>query len=100
MPNLLNRSNHKEFESNSALQIRIQKERRAEKAGKSSTSQKGAKTSHHCAKISHCAKMLILVFSFALLTPVRHLFFIFPIFPFMYHEYLGYYCLFAYLSTI
>ena len=56
----LNRSKHEEFESNSALQIRIQKERRAEKAEKSSTSRKGAKISHYC------AKMLILVFYFAL----------------------------------
>ena len=87
MPNLLNRSKHKEFESNLALNIRIQKERRAEKAGKLSTSHKGA-------------KMLLHVFSFALLTPVRLLFVIFPIFPFMYHGYWGYYCLFAYLSTI
>ena len=80
MPNLLNQSKHEEFELNSALQIRIQKERRAEKAGKSSTSQKGA-------KISHNAKMLILVFSFALLTPIRLLFVIFPVLPFMYHGY-------------
>ena len=32
MPKLLSRSNHEEFESNSALQIRNQKERRAENA--------------------------------------------------------------------
>ena len=32
MPKLLSRSKHKEFESNSALQIRDQKERRAENA--------------------------------------------------------------------
>ena len=43
MPNLSSRSKHVEFESNSALQIRKQKERRAEKAGKSRISQKGAK---------------------------------------------------------
>ena len=56
MPNLLNRSKHEEFESNSTLQIRNQKERKAEKkAGKSSISQKGAKISHWC-EISHCAK--------------------------------------------
>ena len=34
MPNLLGRSKHEEFESNSALQIRDQKERRAENAKK------------------------------------------------------------------
>ena len=34
MPNLLSQSKHEEFESNSALQIRNQKERRAEEARK------------------------------------------------------------------
>ena len=36
MPNLLNRSKHEEFELNSALHIRNQKERIVEKDGKSS----------------------------------------------------------------
>ena len=34
MPNLLSRSKHEEFESNSALQIRNQKERRAKEIKK------------------------------------------------------------------
>ena len=34
MPKLLSQSKHEEFESNSALQIRDQKERRAENARK------------------------------------------------------------------
>ena len=54
MPNLLNRSKHEEFELNLALQIKIQKERISEKVGKSSTSQKGAKISHHCANFFFC----------------------------------------------
>ena len=78
MSNLLNRSKHEEFESNSALHIGNQKEIRAEKAGKSSSSQKGA-------KISHCAKMLLNFF--ALLTPFDFPFVIlfFLILPFVYY---------------
>ena len=59
MPNLLNQSNHEEFESNSALQIINHKERRsrrrAEKVRRSSISQEGAKFSQHCAKFPSCA---------------------------------------------
>ena len=54
MPNLLNRSKHEEFESNSALQIRNQKERRVEEARK----MKPAKISHLGAKFPfpvHCS---------------------------------------------
>ena len=44
MPKLLSRSKHEEFESNSALQIGDQKERRAE----------NAKKMEHCEIKSHC----------------------------------------------
>ena len=63
MPNMSSQSKHVEFESNSALQIRNHKERRAEKAGKSRASQKGAKFSHSVKMPLH-----ILVFFFASLT--------------------------------
>ena len=48
MPNLLSRSKHEEFELNSALQIRNQKERRAEEARKMKPAKiaQGAKFSH------------------------------------------------------
>ena len=70
MPNLLSRSKHEEFESNSALQIRNQKERRVEKAGKSSSFTKGCEN-FAPVKISHCAKMLLHFLDlFALLIPV------------------------------
>ena len=81
MQNLLNRSKPEEFESNSALQIRNQKERKAEKAGKSSSFVEGCKNftlakfaqcefftrceiPHsmkflHCAKFSHSAKIIL-----------------------------------------
>ena len=74
MPNLSSRSKHVEFESNSTLQIRNQKKRRAEKAEKSSNFAEGCKNFagkiSHGAKFSHCVKMLLhfLVFFFAPLT--------------------------------
>ena len=52
MPNLLNRSKHEEFESNSALQIRNQKERRVEKAGKSSSFVEGCEIFALCENAS------------------------------------------------
>ena len=78
MPRLSSRSKHVEFGSNSALQIRNQKERRAEEAGKSSSeiSQKGVKILHlrnsHSTKFLHSAKMFALLtnfFKFSQITP-------------------------------
>ena len=65
MPNLLNRSKHEEFESNSALQIRNHKERRAEKAENPAVRRRVRKKFRSTvrnfrtgAKFLHCAKML------------------------------------------
>ena len=74
MPNLLNRSKQEEFESNSVLQIRNQKEIREEKAEKRASSQEGVKIWHHCAKISSC------IFPF---DPILTSFAIFPKLPLM-----------------
>ena len=73
MPNLLSRSKHEEFELNSALQIRNQKERRAEEARKMKCRKfwqamnisQGAKFSH-LAKFSQGAKV---VFAFVIFFP-------------------------------
>ena len=80
MPNLLNRFKHEEIESNSAFQIRNQKERRSKRGAEEEQKSRSnfapcAKFSHHCAKFSHhCAK-----FSPALLT-FYHFYSLFPIF--------------------
>ena len=58
MSNLLNRSKHEEFKSNSTLQIRNQKERIAEKAGKSSSLVEGCEI-FALVKFSHCEKFLL-----------------------------------------
>ena len=78
MPRLSSRSKHVEFESNSALQIRNQKERRAEKAGKLSSFAEG------------CENAYAFSFSFffvPLTSRLTSFFLIFPILPFMYYGY-------------
>ena len=74
MPNVLSRSKHEEFELNSALQIRNQKERRAEEARKMNQSRRfwqAANISHlgaklpfpaHCSSFQHCSCFLFLDF--------------------------------------
>ena len=54
MPNLLNRFKHEEFESNSAFQIRNQKERRSKRGAEEEQkkSRKAGAISHPCAKFS------------------------------------------------
>ena len=80
MPNLSSRSKHVEFELNSTLQIRNQKERREKKAGKSRILHKGA-------KFSYCAKMLLDFLPFSPPFDFPFVIFFFPIFPFMYYGY-------------
>ena len=60
MPILLSRSKHEEFESNSALQIINQKERRAEEARKMKHAKKLRRVQKFSqgAKISYPAKLL------------------------------------------
>ena len=76
MLRLSSRSKHVELESNSALQIRNQKERRAEKAGKSSSF---AEECENASAFSCFFCSIDLLFDF--------LFVIFPILFFMYNGY-------------
>ena len=76
MPKLLSQSKHEEFKSNSALQIRDQKERRAENARKLEPQEilQAAKISQpakiasctHCSPAYHCSPLL-LFYAFACL---------------------------------
>ena len=74
MPNLLSRSKHEEFESNSALQIRNQKERRVEEGRKMKQCRRfwqDAKISHLGAKFpfpARCSCFLLLTFSLLFVT--------------------------------
>ena len=83
MPNLLNRSKHEEFEWNSALQIKNQKERRVEKDGKWSSFAEGCENSHRAKMLLH----FLVIFFCSVDLPFDFLFVIFPIFPFMYYGY-------------
>ena len=84
MPNLLNRFKNKKFESNSAFQIRNQKEKGGAKEEQKKSRKAGAishpcaKFAHHCAKFAHqCAKFSLSLFTFC------HFYSLFPILPFM-----------------
>ena len=80
MPILLSRSKHKEFESNSALHIRNQKERRVEEARK----MKPAKKLHRVRNFCNLQKLLPEIFGFCFVDPrLTSLFVIFPILPLM-----------------
>ena len=75
MPKLLSRSKHKEFESNSALQIRDQKERREENTRKLEHLRNWFL--QHCAQLQHCSSCCpFLLFK---LCPVCICFWFFPI---------------------
>ena len=71
MPRLSSRSKHVEFESNSALQIGNQKERRVEKAEKSSNFAEGCKNFAQC-EFSHWCEIFALVRNFRIGAKFSH----------------------------
>ena len=76
MPKFFNQSKHEEFELKSALQIRNQKERRAEKAGKLSSFVEGCEIFAQCEKAY--AFFFLIFFPFDRLTSF---FFFFQFYP-------------------
>ena len=66
MPKLLSRSKHEEFESNSSLKIRSQKERRAKSEEKGSIAKFGSYSAVHSSSIVHLAAHVLLHFTLLL----------------------------------
>ena len=66
MPKLLSRSKHEEFESNSSLQIRYQKERRAKSEEKWSIAKFGSCSTVHSSSTVHPEAPILLHFTLLL----------------------------------
>ena len=101
VPKVLSQSKHEEFESNSALQIRDQKERKAENGKKLEVQEilqaRKFPSCAHCSSCSHCSFILhyFLPAPFTFLTLFLSLFGFLPILSFVIAFDFGSFCNFA-----